>query len=69
MKNITSKEFWKAALTRAVKTVAQAAVASIGAAMAISEVDWIYVVSASALAGVLSILTSIANGLPEVEEK
>lgn len=69
MKSITSKKFWKAALTRAVKTVAQAAVASIGAAMAISEVNWIYVVSASALAGVLSILTSIANGLPEVEEK
>lgn len=61
-----TKAFWKAAAVRAVKTIAQAAIASIGAAMALSEVDWIYVVSASALAGVLSLLTSVANGLPEV---
>lgn len=63
-----TKVFWKAAAIRAVKTVAQAAVASIGAAIALNEVDWIYVVSASALAGVLSILTSVANGLPEVSD-
>ena len=57
----------KAAAVRAIKTVAQAAVASIGTAAVMGQVDWPYVVSASALAGVLSLLTSIA-GLPEVKE-
>lgn len=65
MKN---KEYWitwaKAAGIRAVKTVAQAAVAGIGAAAAMGQVDWKYVASASVLAGVLSLLTSVA-GLPE----
>lgn len=60
-------EKWiKAAAVRAVKTIAQAAVASIGAAVVISEVDWKYIVSASLLAGILSLLTSLA-GLPEVD--
>ena len=62
-----SKKWWKAAGVRAVKTIAQTAVASIGAAAVISEVNWIMVLSASALAGVLSLLTSVA-GLPEVKE-
>lgn len=61
-----SKKWWKAAGVRAVKTIAQTAVASIGAAAVISEVNWIMVLSASALAGVLSLLTSVA-GLPEVK--
>ena len=61
------KKWAKAAAVRAVKTVAQTAVASIGAAAVLSEVDWIVVTSASVLAGVLSVLTSIA-GLPEVKE-
>ena len=60
------KKWAKAAAVRAVKTVAQTAVASIGAAAVLSEVDWIVVASASALAGVLSVLTSVA-GLPEVK--
>lgn len=68
MKN---KEYWKnwfkAAGVRAIKTVAQTAVATIGTAVVMGEVDWIVVGSASALAGVLSLLTSIA-GLPEVTE-
>lgn len=60
--------FWKAALIRAVRTICQTAIASIGTAIALSDVNWIYVLSASALAGLLSILNSIATGLPEVDE-
>lgn len=67
MKNIVNKNWWKSAAVRAVKTVAQTAVATIGTAAVLGEVDWIAVASASALAGVLSLLTSVA-GLPEVEE-
>ena len=61
------KDFMKAALNRAVRTVAQTAVATIGAAAVISEVNWLATVSASVLAGILSILMSIATDLPEVE--
>ena len=56
----------RAAGVRAVKTVAQTAIATIGASAVLSAVDWPMVLSASALAGVLSLLTSVA-GLPEVE--
>lgn len=64
---ILNKKWWKAAGIRAVKTVAQAAVATIGTAAAMGQVDWKFVASASALAGILSLLTSVA-GLPELEE-
>lgn len=67
MKKI-NKKWFKAAGVRAIKTIAQTAVATIGAATVISDVDWLCVVSASILAGVLSMLTSVA-GLPEIEEK
>lgn len=61
------KTWLKAAAVRAIKTVAQTAVATIGTSAVIGEVNWIMVASASALAGILSMLTSIA-GLPEVKE-
>lgn len=62
------KVFLKAAAIRAVRTIAQTAIASIGTTAVISEVDWLMVASASLLAGILSILTSIVTGLPEVEK-
>lgn len=60
------KLWWKAALVRATKTVAQTAVATIGTTAVMDEVNWLMVGSASLLAGLLSLLTSI-GGLPEVE--
>nr|DAF09590.1 MAG TPA: holin [Caudoviricetes sp.] len=60
-----NKNWWKAALVRAVKTVCQTAVATIGTTALITEVDWRVVASASILAGIISILTSV-GGLPEV---
>lgn len=62
------KEWFKAAGIRAIKTIAQTAVATIGTAVALGDVNWVLVGSASALAGVLSLLTSVA-GLPEVNNE
>ena len=64
--SVNTKKWFKCASVRAVKTVAQTAVATIGTAVAIGSVDWNLVISASALAGVVSLLTSVA-GIPEVE--
>lgn len=61
-------DWLKAAAIRAIRTVAQTAVATIGTTAALQEVDWLLVVSASVLAGLLSMLTSV-GGLPEVPEK
>lgn len=62
------KLWWKAAGIRAIKTVAQTAVATIGTSVALNDVNWIMVASASVLAGILSLLTSVA-GLPEATEE
>ena len=61
------KTFIQAAAIRAVKTVAQTAVSLIGVGAVMSDINWMQVASASQLAGILSILTSIATGLPEVD--
>jgi hypothetical protein len=62
-----TKTWLKAAGVRAIKTVSQTAIATIGTTVVMGEVNWVAVASASALAGILSMLTSIA-GLPEVKE-
>ena len=60
------KDWFKAAGIRAIKTIAQTAVATIGTAAVLGDVNWVMVASAAALAGVLSLLTSVA-GLPEIK--
>ena len=65
---VLTKQWIKAASVRAIKTVAQTAAATIGTAAALGQVDWVMVASASALAGVLSFLTSVA-GLPELNQE
>ena len=62
------KNWWKAAGVRAIKTMAQTAVATIGAAAVLADVDCVVAISAAVLAGVLSLLTSVA-GLPEVKQE
>lgn len=61
-------QWLKAAGIRAIKTIAQTAIASIGVSATVSEIDWVVVASTAAVAGILSLLTSIA-GLPEVKGK
>ena len=67
MSNLTNPKWWAAAGIRALKTFCQTAIATIGTSAVISAVDWKMVASASVLAGILSILTSLA-GLPEVDD-
>ena len=67
MKKIFTKKWLVCALIRALRTFCQTAIATIGTAVVLSEVNWVAVASASVLAGVLSLLTSLA-GLPEVKE-
>lgn len=66
MSKVFTAEWFRAAAIRAIKTVAQTAVATIGTSAVLSEINWLMVASASAVAGILSLLTSVA-GLPEVE--
>lgn len=65
---IFTKQWWKASLVRALKTICQTAIATIGTATVLEEINWLMIGSASLLAGLLSLLTSLA-GLPELEEK
>jgi hypothetical protein len=67
LKDIKNKDFWRATAIRAIKTICQTAIATIGTASLITDVNWLVVGSASPLAGVLSVLTSIVTGLPEVD--
>lgn len=64
---LKNTEWWKCAGIRALKTVAQSAIAMIGTSVLMSDVNWLAVASASLLAGILSLLTSVA-GIPEVEK-
>lgn len=68
LSKVVTKEWIEAAGVRAIKTIAQTAVAMIGTGYILSDVDWLKVASASTVAGILSLLTSIA-GLPELKEK
>ena len=68
MRKVFTKEWLKAAGVRALKTIAQTAVATIGTSAALESVNWIAVASTTALAGILSLLTSVA-GLPELREE
>lgn len=71
---MTDKEFWtkfaKATAIRAIRTMAQSAIAFIGTtAIILSDINWIHMASAVALSGILSVLTSLATGLPEVDKE
>lgn len=65
-KEIMTKDFWIAAGIRALRTVCQTAISVIGTTALIQDVNWVVVGSSALLAGILSVLTSIATGLPEV---
>jgi hypothetical protein len=67
LNNIKCSAFWRATAIRAIKTICQTAIATIGTATLITDVNWLVVGSASLLAGILSVLTSIVTGLPEVD--
>lgn len=62
-----NKRWWKCAGIRAIKTICQTAIATIGTATVMEEVNWVMILSASMLSGILSLLTSVA-GIPEVKE-
>ena len=66
--NLFGRAFWAAAATRALRTLAQTAVALIGTAAVLDEVQWPIVASGALLAGLLSVLSAIGTGLPEVED-
>lgn len=63
-----NKEFWKSALIRAIKTIAQSLLSTITVGQALSDINWVTIISISIVAGICSILTSIVTGLPEVSD-
>lgn len=68
LENLKSKKFWENAIARAIRTICQTAIATIGTNALITDINWILIASASAVSGILSILTSIIMGIPESEE-
>lgn len=68
MKYLKSKDFWECAMERAIRTFAQTMVSLIPASAILTEINWTYILSASCVAALLSILTSVVTGLPEAEE-
>lgn len=69
MEKLASKEFWKHALARAIYTIAETFIAMTLGAVVFTDVNWVYTLSASAFAGVLSIAKSIVKGMPEYKEE
>lgn len=69
MKKFDAKKWWRASTIRAIRTMAQSAVAVLGTTALITEVDWKIVLSTAAMAGLLSFLNSAVTGLPEVPEE
>lgn len=69
MENLRNKDWWLAAANRALRTVAQTALSTIGTSALLADVNWLAVGSASALAGILSLLNSLVTGLPECTGK
>lgn len=68
MKYLKSKDFWECAMERAIRTFAQTMASLIPASAILTEINWTYILSASCVAALLSILTSVVTGLPEAEE-
>lgn len=65
---LKSKKFWENAIARAIRTICQTAIATIGTNALIADINWVLVASASAVSGILSLLTSVLMGIPESEE-
>ena len=65
---LKSKKFWECAVARCIRTVCQTALATISTGALITDINWVIVASSSAVAGILSLLTSVLMGIPESEE-
>lgn len=68
LEKLKSKKFWENAIARAIRTICQTGIATIGTSAVITDVNWALVASASAVSGIISILTSVVMGIPESED-